>query len=279
MKKVIYYFSGTGNSMRAAFRIAAVLTDTEIVSMRCNPAEVPSTESDVIGFVFPTYYWTMPEAAIRFVKGLRINSSAYLFAVSTPGFIVGHSFEVLDGLLKEKGAFLSYGKTLYSVANLVVVYPPMPSPKWRVPKAEKQLNVICTEIAERKTCKYPKAFLLTRMFYPYIMPKYRSILHETDTGFVISDRCVSCGTCAKVCPCKNIVMENGRPSFRHQCNFCMACVAYCPKGAFDYAISPELKEKYNDPLMKLMKLSPRRKRYHNPFVTAADLAADRMHIK
>jgi flavodoxin len=56
MKRIIYYFSGTGNSMRAAYRIAEALTDTEIISMRCNPSEVPATDADVIGFVFPVFY-------------------------------------------------------------------------------------------------------------------------------------------------------------------------------------------------------------------------------
>jgi len=57
------------------------------------------------------------------------------------------------------------------------------------------------------------------------------------------------------------------------------CVAYCPKGAFDYTISPEMKEKYNYSLLKIMKLPGKRKRYHNPFVSAADISADRRHIK
>lgn len=279
MKKVIYYFSGTGNSMRAASRIAAALTDTEIVSMRCDPSAVPAADAGVIGFVFPVYHWTMPETAIRFVRSLSVNPGAYIFAVATPGFIVGHSFEVLEEVLREKGASLSYGKTLYSVANLVVAYPPMPSPKRRVPHAEKKLAGISAEIAGRKARSYPRAFVLTRMLYPHVMPKYISILHEADRGFVISDKCISCGTCARVCPCKNIVMENGRPSFLHQCNFCMACVAYCPKGAFDYVVSPEMREKYDYPIVKLMKLPGGRKRYHNPFVSAADLSADRKYIK
>lgn len=83
MKKVIYYFSGTGNSMRAAYRIAESLTDTEIVSMHCNPSEVPATDADVIGFVFSVYHWTMPEATITFIKELKINPNAYIFGIST----------------------------------------------------------------------------------------------------------------------------------------------------------------------------------------------------
>lgn len=279
MRKVIYYFSGTGNSMRAAERIATNLTDTEIISMRCNPSEVPALEAEVIGFVFPVYHWTMPEAAVNFVKGLQINSSAYIFAVSTPGFINGHSFEILDEILKEKGAFLSYGKILYSVANLVVSYPPIPFPKIQVPKTEKKLTAISADIAGMKTRKYPKASVLTRMLYPSVMPKYRNILHEADKGFVIMDKCVSCGICARVCPCKNIVMEDEKPTFRHQCNFCMSCVAYCPMGAFKYVVTPEMKEKFHTPLVRGMKLPDRRKRYHNPFVSAVDMSTDRKYIK
>ena len=80
MKKVIYYFSGTGNSMRAASRIA-------------------------------------------------------------DAFINGHSFEVLEGILKEKNASLSYGKILYSVANFVVLYPPMPFPYVVNPEMKKSATI------------------------------------------------------------------------------------------------------------------------------------------
>ncbi len=76
MKKVIYYFTGTGNSMRAAKVIAEKLGDTEIISMRLNPREVSAEQADVIGFVFPVYHWTMPAPAVRFVEQLKINPGA-----------------------------------------------------------------------------------------------------------------------------------------------------------------------------------------------------------
>jgi formate hydrogenlyase subunit 6/NADH:ubiquinone oxidoreductase subunit I/flavodoxin len=278
MKKVIYYFSGTGNSMRAAYRIAAALTDTEIISMRCDLCEYSATNADIIGFVFPVYYWTMPETAVRFVKNLQINPNAYIFAISTAAGINGHSFEVLDEILKEKGTTLSYGKILYSVGNAMVSYPPMPFPKLWVPKMEKNLTAISVDITRMKTRKYPKASALTRIMYPSAV-KYINALHEADKGFVVTDKCVSCGTCARVCPCKNIVMENGKPSFKHRCNFCMSCVAYCPVWAINYGVSPELKEKQNDFLFKNGKLTSKRKRYHNPFVSASDISTNRKYIK
>lgn len=268
--------------MRAAYRIADALTDTEIVSMRCDPEEVPAGEADMIGFVSPVYHWTLPEAVIQFIKGLQINPDAYIFAVSTPSLINGHVFEVLDGILKEKNASLSYGKILYSVANLVIAYPPFPSPKMRVPRTEKKLTSISEDIVGMKKNKYPKAFVLTRMLYSTIMPKYRRMLHDGDKGFVVTDKCVSCGTCVKVCPRRNIIMEDKKLLFSHQCSFCMACVSYCPVEAITYTVNAEMKEKYKYKyfFIRILKLpsDSRKKRYHNPFISVADMAADRQHI-
>ena len=76
MKGRIYYFTGTGNSMRAARVIAGQLRDTEIVSMRAEPKDYPATDCDIVGFVFPVYHWTMPAPAVSFVEELDINPDA-----------------------------------------------------------------------------------------------------------------------------------------------------------------------------------------------------------
>ena len=47
MKKAIYYFSGTGNSMRAAEKTAMRLGDTEIIFTRNNPTDIPATEIEM----------------------------------------------------------------------------------------------------------------------------------------------------------------------------------------------------------------------------------------
>lgn len=89
MKKVIYYFSGTGNSMRGAKVIAEELGDTEIISMRMDPHTVSAENAEIIGFVFPVYHWTMPAPAVRFVEQLKINPDAYIFVTAMPSFICG----------------------------------------------------------------------------------------------------------------------------------------------------------------------------------------------
>ena len=274
----IYYFSGTGNSMRAATVIAQALGNTEIISMRCNPAGVSAVNSDIVGFVFPVYHWTICKAIQEFISALEINPNAYIFAVSMPSFINGFSFETLNKLMKEKGARLQYSKRIFSVANLCIVYPPFPFPKLRVPAAERKLAKASIMIRKKATNNYAKAGCLIKLLYPKIMPKYQAIQAEVDKGFSVSDDCISCGVCSKICPKKNIAMENSRPVFLHNCSCCMACVSFCPKKAIKYHLPPEQLEKINTPLMRIMKLPDKRRRYHNPYISANDLMIDRKYI-
>ena len=44
MKKIIYYFSGTGNSLYTANKIAQAIGGAELVSVRCNPQDVSAAD-------------------------------------------------------------------------------------------------------------------------------------------------------------------------------------------------------------------------------------------
>ena len=276
MKQVIYYFSGTGNSLRAAIKIAERLGNTELISMRNNPDEVSAEDCGIIGFVYPVYHWTMPKPAVEFVKALKINPKAYIFAISMPSFINGYACEKLSELLTEKGASLNYGQKVNSVANYILVYPPMPFPRLTVPMTERRLNRFAEDIAMRKNKPYPKAGVMVRVRRDKMMTPYLELQKYADYPFTVSDKCISCGLCSQVCPCKNIIMENGTPSFQHHCAHCMACVVFCPERAIGYDITAKDKKLLSSSsnktkLVKLMGLPAKRKRYHNPYITAADL--------
>lgn len=258
MKNMIYYFTGTGNSLRAAQVIATQLGDTEIISMRCVPKDVPSMDAERIGFIFPVYHWTMPEHVIHFVERVKLNPKAYIFAVSTPAMINGGCQDKLAELLQEKHCTLSYGEKVYSVANYVAMYPPFPDPKKRVPKTEVQLASIAQDIVQKKLRNHPHANAMTRWLAPRKMQKFIEHCPSNDKYFSVWDDCISCGLCAKVCPSHNISFENGKPTFLHQCSQCMACISFCPKQAINFP-----------------KYTRERKKYHNPHVTVTDVVSDR----
>lgn len=60
MRRIIYYFSGTGNGLRAATVIAERIGGAELINVRCDPQEVPARDAEMIGFVCPVYEWDVP---------------------------------------------------------------------------------------------------------------------------------------------------------------------------------------------------------------------------
>lgn len=278
MKNIIYYFSGTGNSLRAAIRIAESMGGAELVSVRCNIEDISAEHADVIGFVCPVYEWDMPGTMKRFAEKLKINPSAYIFMVATYIAIHGKAFETIENILSLKKAHLHYGVALHCVASQCTAYPPFPPEKLMIPYMEKRIDRIGKEIAKRKNRAYPKMAWLTRRLYPMLMTPYMKVEQEYDKGFYTDESCVGCEICVKICPTQNISMQKKHPVWNRGCHGCMACVAYCPMKAIQFQ-TPEAYKRLNTVISKRLCLPEKRKRYHNPFIKAADLMKNKQWIE
>lgn len=67
MKNRVYCFTGTGNSLHVALEIAGALPDCDVVAIHKGVNfEIPQGLQR-IGFVFPTYYWSLPAMAADFL--------------------------------------------------------------------------------------------------------------------------------------------------------------------------------------------------------------------
>lgn len=280
----IYYFTGTGNSLRVAQVIAERMGGAELVSMRCDPKDVPATGCDAVGFVYPAYHWTAPDSVVRFVRELDLDPHTYLFAIATPSLMGGFACEIIEELLAQKGAHLSYGAMVHCVANYALVYPPFPPARLMVPIMERALSRVADEVASRKIKPCPKASRLVRSRWERVMGPYLELKPTADYPYTVADSCVGCGLCSRVCPCSNIKMEEGRPTFLHHCEMCMACVTSCPKRAIGYDLSSDVKaamargEKVPI-VVRIMGLPEGRKLYRNPYVTSKELTQDKIVVE
>lgn len=277
MKKVIYYFSGTGNSLRAAMKIAECIGGAELINVRNNPEEVSAEDADMIGFVCPVYEWDVPGTFRTFIEKLTINPNAYIFMVATYIAVLGKSFETVESILEEKGAHLSYGRALRCVASQCIAYPPFPPEKIMIPYMEKQMQSACKEISQRRKRAYPHMSKITRKRYNKTRGPYIAVEHEYDKGFYTDDRCKGCGICQKVCPTQNITIVNGSPQWNHRCHGCNSCVAYCPTKAIQFQ-TPQAYKELDTIISKILRLPERRKRYHHPMIKAKDLMHDTIII-
>lgn len=277
MEKIIYYFSGTGNSLRTARLIAEELGGARLVSMRSAPEAVSGADADIIGFVCPVYEWDVPGPVREFVGRLTVNPNAYTFMVATYIAIHGRCFETVDALLREKGAQLRYGRALRCVASQCTAYEPFPPARLMLPLSERGARKIGREVALGKPRKYPRMSPVSKRLYPKMMIPFLNIQHEYDKGFYASDACTGCGTCGRVCPCDNITFSQKRPVWNHACVGCNACVVYCPAKAVQFR-TPEAYAKLDNVITRRLGLPEKRTRYHNPHVAALDLMKDEEEI-
>ncbi len=270
MERIIYYFSGTGNSLRAARLIAAEIGGARLISMRNDPGAVSGANAEMIGFVCPVYEWDVPKTVREFVGQLTINPNAYTFMVATYVAIHGRCFETIDALLREKGAQLQYGRALRCVASQCTAYEPFPPARLMVPLAEKASKKIGREVSRKKRRAYPLMSPVSKRLYAKMMLPFLKIQHEYDKGFYASDACIGCETCRRVCPCKNITFPHRRPVWNHACIGCNACVVYCPTRAIQFK-TPDAYARLDNVITRRLGLPENRTRYHNPYITAADL--------
>ena len=231
----IYCFTSTGNSLYAANKIAGEI-EGEVLPM----LGATVCDDDVIGFVFPNYFWGLPRMVERFAENMRIvNENAYVFAVITCGGPAPNTLGPLKIILKRKNIRLSYGAKLRSVTNYLPGYEANDSETLRG-RVERKIDLIAKSVANRKknrigTMTFPNKQI--HKFYPN---------EDCDKDFTIAPSCNGCEVCQKVCPAGNIVIKAGRPDFKHKCEHCLACLHNCPAIAIDWKDKTQGKERYRN---------------------------------
>ena len=254
-RNIIFYFSGTGNSLKAAKDIAAVLGDTELVFMKGSHRF--DGAYDRIGFVFPSYAMGAPKAVLEFIKSLPLNSasSSYVFSLVTCNRGDGNASMMINKALSKKGLCLNYANVIQMVGNYIVLYDIPENQSQLLQEARKKTTVISEDIKNKVKRASPKTRMSNSLFYKIAAQYYKA----KEKQFQVSNACVSCGLCAKLCPMENIEIVNGKPKFLHKnCANCMACIHWCPHKAINCG-----------------NITPKRKRYHHPDIMPEELYKSR----
>ncbi len=255
MKNVIFWFSGTGNSLSVAMDLAKALGNTELVPIAgvINRTIRPGEQT---GVVFPVYAFGLPAIVRRFLQNLPGAKAKYIYTVATMGGIAGTPHREADKILSAQGARLSAGWSVTMPGNYPVLRgAPPPEKQERIfEKARMRVEAIAAGITGGVTGIYEDTRLPLRWPLEFIHARAGDKFSEADGNFTVNAKCTHCGLCAKVCPVINIRMAEGSPVWMHHCEQCMACLQWCPVQAIEYGKSTVGKTRYHHPRFKAVNL-------------------------
>lgn len=198
---MIFYFTGTGNSLWVAKALSEALGE-QLVSI----AEELHKEKDGWGypvrpdekilFVYPVHSWGPAVSVTRFISRLTLNgyTGQSVYSVSTCGDECGYTDRLIGKALEKRAISLT---AAYSVINPLFAHLPIGSNSFRV-----------------------------------------------------TDACISCGLCERICPTGTISMQAGKPVWTDTCVQCVACIHRCPVRAIEYGKGTLKKGRYHHPEIK-----------------------------
>ncbi len=258
MTTTIYYFTGTGNSLKIAKSLSEKLDGCELVPIaKVWKDDHLASLTEKVGFVFPLYYSGLPKIVYDFLNKIELSKSNYFFAVVTnAGDINSTPLLQIETILNAKSKALSAGFYILMPNNFIIGYDVHSEAHQKefFEEAIKNVETIYKTV-EINENNLGKAFFEKRRIKSEKFNKnFRDNVYGYDKSFYAEDTCSSCGICVKVCPVNNITLEEGIPQWKHKCQQCLACINFCPEKCIQFG----------DKTLKTQ-------RYHHPEITVKDL--------
>lgn len=250
---MIFYFSGTGNSLLVALELQKYLGG-EVVRLEGERLLNPSSELFVVPegepvvWVFPIYSWGVPPVLIPFLRRSRIKitpeHSTPHFMVCTCGDDTGyadHQWAKIIGRRgwSPRGSFsVQMPNTYVNMKGFDVDTPDVVQAKVAaMPERVRHIaDCIKTGFGEADMTRGSWAWVKTYIVYPWF-----AAFCMSSKPFRFTNACVKCGLCAKGCPMKNITMTESGPAWGNRCALCLRCYHVCPHHAVAYGKETELK--------------------------------------
>lgn len=249
---MVFYFTGTGNSLYAARQLEAEPVSIPQV-MRGREREFTA---ESIGVVTPVYGHEVPPMVKDFLRESTFDTG-YFYIILTYGCRHGGAAELAKELCVECGVRVDYINTLHMADNWLPAFD-MDAERAMDKHIPEQLAAITADVKARRHAISPVTDNDRAAHQEYL----RNVSGVPEAMWqnlvVVTERCVGCGVCTRVCPADCMVLENGRAKhIPGNCQDCLACAHACPHKAIALAM-PEKNPNA---------------RYRNEHVTLQDLIA------
>jgi flavodoxin/ferredoxin len=260
MRTTIYYYTSTGNSLMLARTIGEQLGDTEILPIARFRKERTSPKAARVGIIFPIHAWGPPRTVKEFIENLDLASVHYTFAIASCGGTAAGTLPLMRKTIRKNGGELHAGFIVRSPGYMAssgeetsMIRMVRRFSGRLFPTDHDRLPEIIESLKSEKRVSPERNALIGRMLGNFFHTKAEVAFAGMDENYVVSESCAGCGNCGRICPRGNVALQDGKPAWHHDCDFCGACATWCTRSAIGF------------------KGAPAAPRGHNPQVVAADL--------
>lgn len=264
-KRVILYFTGTGNCLYVARQLAG--ENSELLSIpQLVKRGVYEIEADEIGLVYPIYGHMPPYMVRQYVEKAKLKAD-YKFAVLTYGARTCNAVEIWDEVSRRAGNSFDYIASLMMVDNWLPNFDMNEQMKMdkHIPE---NLERIAADINAGRRWHEPVTEEQRQQHREFMqragLDGSVGFLLKSEQCFTVTDACVDCGVCSQVCPRGNYQLTSTGVKMEGDCEFCFACIQNCPQKAIHFSTDGGM------PLLAKGEKNPEA-RYRNENVSLMDI--------
>lgn len=245
---MIFYFTATGNSLTVAKQL-----DSELYSI---PQEMKKTnrfyEGETIGIVCPTFTGLMPRLVRKFLKESEFKTD-YFYIIMTYGVNPSVAEKEAVAYGEHVGIRVDFAATVQMVDNFLFAFDM--NEQMAIDKhIPEQMEEIKKAIENRETGYRTPNEDQEKAFAMGSERNCRWPEMTDGTQITVTDACIGCGICTKVCPLGRFYIGEDKKSHRYSeyCEFCLSCAHNCPKKAITLSVQDKNPDaRYRNPEIKL----------------------------
>jgi Pyruvate/2-oxoacid:ferredoxin oxidoreductase delta subunit len=259
MQTLIYVFSGTGNSLLIANSIAKKLPQSKVIPLvdLLKTSLSPKLEDVNIGLIFPVYFYKMPAIVKRVLEENLLPKSKSIFCITSSGEETPNVIYDVNKLLGKNGSSLAFGKSLSLADNSIILKTSLVQRN----KALYELDLKIDEIVQHIKNMDHIPLVAPNLWHLTLGPltKFSFIHLYSAQNRYVDSRCINCNLCTRLCPVENIRNIDGKISIGQNCEWCFACLNWCPTQAIHFGkIHPNKTQQYHAPGIHSSQLSHRK---------------------
>lgn len=247
---MVLWFSGTGNSQYLANEIAKELGQ-EVVSIFDkikNQDYSPINSADSMIFCVPTYAWRIPIVVSDWIEKTEFTGNKNAYFVMSCGGEISNAEKYIKKLCAKKGFKYMGVKEIVMPENYIAMFgaPEEDEARDIIRKVAPLIHSVVQNIKSGEPIKAPKASAIDKLKSGIVNTAFYSICVK-DKKFYVTEGCIGCGACVKLCPLNNITMDDGKPRWNGNCTHCMSCICKCPSSAIEYGSKSLNQPRYTCP--------------------------------